>query len=280
MKSMTGYGATTAKVGRGRLYIELKTVNHRYCEVSLRLPARMGALEAKLRECLQAKFQRGKLEVFVKELDSVFGPPELVLDVELAKQYQSALQRLQKSLKLQGKSDPLSLMGVQNFIQAKEKEGNYLNLWRDIQKLLILVVGQVEKMRHTEGAHLLADQKRRLKSLQALLKKIESRSQHNSKQRRSVFVTNPSNGNVETNLAPDKMDISEELTRLKSHAKQYENLLKQKEPVGRKLDFLIQEMHRETNTIGAKAADAEISGSVVDCKALLENLREQVQNVE
>ena len=280
MKSMTGYGAATGKVGRGRLYIELKTINHRYCEITLRIPPRMGSLESYLRGYLQDRFQRGKMDVYLKELDSIFGTAELVLDVELARQYQTALKRLQKSLKLPDRADPLALMGVEHFIQTKEKEGNYVAYWKEIQKLLATAVAQVERMRSSEGSHLLADQKRRLKTLQGLLDKIKTRSDRNAKERRTVLVENPVNGNMETNLSIDKMDITEELTRLKSHAKQYGGLLQKKEEVGRKLDFLIQEMHREINTIGAKAGDAQISGYVVDGKALLENLREQVQNIE
>jgi len=280
MKSMTGYGAAAGKVGRGRLYIELKTTNHRYCDISLRIPPRMGSLEANLKEHLQKRLSRGKIELFLRELTPVFGEAELVLDVELARRYQKAITRLQKSLKLVSNADLLSLMGVEPFIHTQEKEGNYLSHWRDIQKLLFQLINQVEKMRMKEGAHITADQKKRLKMLRHLLDKIEKRSLQNSKQRRNVFVSNPGNGNMETNLSVDKMDITEEVIRLKSHTKQYEGLFLAKEPVGRKLDFLIQEMHREINTIGAKANDADISSCVVDGKSLIENLREQVQNIE
>lgn len=280
MKSMTGYGSATGKVGRGRLTIELKTINHRYCEISLRLPPRMGALEAPVREYLQSRVKRGKVEVFLKELDSLFGEPELVLNVALAKRYQKAIGDLQKTLKLSEKTNLLSLVGINSLVQLKERVENYVSRWREIKKILARVVDQVEKMRLKEGGHLLADQKKRLKALQGILCKIGMRSGSNSKERRTVLVSNPSSGNMETNLTTDKMDITEELIRLKSHAKQYESLLKSREPVGRKLDFLIQEMHRETNTIGAKAADAAISSLVVDGKSLLENLREQIQNIE
>lgn len=280
MNSMTGYGAASGKVGRGRLYIEIKTTNHRYCDITLRIPPRMGSLESGLREHLQKKLSRGKVEVFLRELTPVFGEAELVLDVALAKRYQAAVHRLRKSLKIAGEADLLSLMGVQPFIHTQEKEGNYLSHWREIQKLLAQAVGQVETMRRKEGGHITSDQKRRLKTLLFLLEKIGKRSLQNAKRRRSVLVTNPGNGNLETNLAVDKMDITEETIRLKSHCMQYRDLLGSREPVGRRLDFLIQEMHREVNTIGAKANDADISSHVVDGKALIENLREQVQNIE
>lgn len=277
---MTGYGHASGKVGKGRLYIELKSINHRYCDVAARIPPRMGGLEIKLRDFIQSRFQRGKVDVYLKELESVFGGPELELDVALAKKYLYAIRRLQKGLRIGSHTDLLSLMGVQNFVKVKEKEGNYIVFWKPIQKILSEALSHAEKMRLREGGHLAADQKKRLKIFKGHLVKIEKRAVHDSKTRRMAQVVNPANGNLETNLTTDKMDITEEVTRLQSHAKQYEHLLKAKEPVGRKLDFLIQEMHREINTIGAKAGNAAISSHVVECKALLENLREQVQNIE
>ena len=281
MYSMTGYGHASGKVGKGRLYIELKTVNHRYCDVSMRLPSRMGSLEIRLRDFVQERLHRGKIDLFLKEMEPVFGSPELELNVDLAKKYLHAIRKLQKNLKIPPQSDPLTLMGVQNFVSVKEKEGNYAQCWGAVQKIARQALANVDKMRLREGAHLAADQKKRLKSLQEHLAKIEKLSRHDSGVRRAAQVMKPSNGNGgETNLSADKMDVTEEVTRLKSHAAQYTHLLKLKEPVGRRLDFLIQEMHREVNTIGAKACNAAISSHVVECKALMENLREQVQNIE
>jgi len=279
MKSMTGYGVATGRVGRGRLYVELKTINHRYCDVSLRIPPRMSALEGRLREKLQNVLKRGKVELFFREVEPIFGGAELVINVDLAKQYQKALKRLQRSLQVTSQADLLSLVGMNPFIQSKEKEGNYTSYWSSIRNLMSKVIDQVEKMRRREGAHLLKDQKKRLKELQSHLRQIGVRSHKNSKRRRATYVVSPGNGNGGNQILTDKMDITEELIRLKSHADQYGGLLNAKGPAGRKLDFLIQEMHREINTVGAKGADARISRSVVDCKALLENLREQVQNI-
>lgn len=277
---MTGYGHATGKVGKGRLYIELKTVNHRYCDVSMRIPSRMGEVEIKLRDFVQTRINRGKVDLFVKEVEPVFGSPDLALNVELAKKYLGAIRKLQKSLNLPGQADVLSLMGVQHFVEMKEKSGNYAAFWRDIQKVAAQALKSAVKMRHREGAHLAKDQKKRLKNFEGHLSKIEKLALNDSKGRRAAQLLKPSNSTGEINLTTDKMDITEEVTRLKSHAKQYGQLLYIKEPVGRRLDFLIQEMHREINTIGAKACNASISSHIVSCKALLENLREQVQNIE
>lgn len=269
----------TGKVGRGVLYVEVKTVNHRYCDCAMRIPPRMGALEAKLREYLTGHFERGKVDIFLKEVEPIFGGVELVLNVDLARKYQRSLKKLQKSLRLSNGPDLLSVTGMDPFLQAREKEGNYLSCWKPIQKILEKAVLQVEKMRLKEGSHLLKDQRKRLGLFKSALNKIRSLSEKNLKERQNQKTENLNNGLGASLSSPDKMDISEELTRLLSHTLQYEELLGSQEPVGRKLDFLIQEMHREINTVGAKAADANISKLIVEMKALLESLREQVQNI-
>lgn len=279
MQSMTGYGVATGKVGRGFLYIELKTINHRYCDVVLRVPPRMNALEVKLREYLQGVLERGKADLFIKEVEPLFGSAALVLNVGLAKEYQEALRKLQKALHLRSDVDLLSRVGIDHFVQTREKEGSYLNYWGTIQRLLAQALKQVTAMRKQEGAHLLKDQKERLKSLQKQLREIEHRASRNAKARRNSNVGQVNHGNGNPSFPTDRMDITEEVIRLNSHTQQYWALLKSREPVGRKLDFLIQEMHREMNTVGAKAADAQISNCVVEGKSLLENLREQVQNI-
>lgn len=280
MKSMTGYGSAEGKVGKGRMYFEIKSINHRYCEVSFRLPPRMGSLESYLRDCIQSRLKRGKIDIFIKETRPVFGPQTLTLNVESAKEYQSAIRRLQKALNLPVKADPITLMGIDSFVRMQEREENYAVHWKGIRKIVEEGLKTLERMRVTEGLHLLADQKKRLKSLDGLLRKTESRAVQNARERRSALVLKPANGSLEPNMTTDRMDTTEEVIRLKSHVRQYDKLLQSKEPVGRKLDFLIQEMHREINTIGAKAGDADISSYVVEAKSLLENLREQIQNIE
>lgn len=270
MHSMTGYGTAAGKVGRGRLYLEIKSVNHRYCEISLKLPPKMGALENPLREALQKAFQRGRIECFIKEVEPVLGPAELTLDIDLARGYQKALRRLRKELNIAGPADPIAAAGLDPFVRVREPEGNYLKNWKAVERLLARAVNAAQAMRRREGQYLLQDQKRRLKMLERHLVRMRSRFL----KRRHHGVTA-----VDNNNGPDKTDITEELTRLQSHVRQYAGLLGKGGVLGRRLDFLIQEMHREVNTIGAKASDAKISGGVVEVKSLLENLREQVQNI-
>jgi len=280
MESMTGFGQAEGKVGKGKLYVELKTINHRYGEMNFRIPPRMGSLEGRIRDFLKVKIQRGKCDLYIREVEPVFGEAVLNLDLELAQKYQKAVEVLRKKLKSPQTTDILALAGVDRFIRAYEPDGDYSRLWRDVEKLLQKAWQQIEKMRRTEGTFLLKDQKKRLQLLDSALGKIEKISHRNLRQKQEEAVPDIMMNNQNPVSFNNKMDISEEVTRLRSHVEQYRDMLSSHEPIGRKIDFLIQEMHREVNTIGAKGQDAEIARFVVEVKAELEKLREQIQNVE
>ena len=166
---MTGYGSATGRIKKGRLFCEIKTINHRYCEISLRIPNRMSALESKIRDHLKGRVERGKIDIFMKELDPVWGGTTLMADVPLARQYQRVLGVLQKSLHLNTSANLLELIGAGTFIHSQEVEGNYEKIWSDVRRLFDQALKQVETMRRREGAHLLADQKMRVKLLKKIL---------------------------------------------------------------------------------------------------------------
>jgi len=290
MRSMTGYGTAEGPVGKGRLFIEVKSVNHRFCDINAKLPPKMGVLEALIRKYLQRIFARGKVDVYVKEKEPLFGGFTLSLDLELAKQYQRNFKKLSKELNLPADADFLRCVGIERFMQLEEREGSYERMWRQIGALLKQAAAHVVKMQQREGNNLLKDQKLSVDKLARVVKKMHREtarvfSQHEARVRKRVAGTNGAAADeqrlqMEVAYLGSRQDIAEELTRLESHIDQYRTLLKSKEPMGRKLDFLLQEMNRETNTIGSKAADSIISRLVVDSKALLERLREQVQNIE
>ncbi len=276
---MTGYGSAAGPVGRGRVILEVKTVNHRYCEIFFKIPPRFGFLEKDFRELLQSRLQRGKIEIFLKEVEPLAGEAELVLNVPLAKQYQKALQRLQKELGIPGKPNPLAWTSLDHFIHLRENGGDYTRYQKPIERILRKALAHVQTMRSKEGAFLKSDQTKRLRDFFKCVDRIKKVSRKDVAQRR-LQQASTALFNNEVSASPfTKIDVTEEVIRLESHARQYRGLLKLKEPVGRKLDFLVQEMHREMNTIGAKAANAEISQTIVESKSLLENLREQVQNI-
>lgn len=292
MRSMTGYGTAEGKVGKGRLFVEVKSVNHRFSEFNIKIPPRMGALDSRIRKCLQKFFERGKVDVFFKEKVALFGGVSISIDRELAHKYHRIVEKLQKELGIRGgSSNFLELVGLDKIIHIDEREGNYEKLWGQITRLLDRASTHVLRMKEREGDHIRRDQELRLTKIFNNLRHIKGGSaralkQHYDRVRRKVSgrqgPTQLDEQRVQQEVAilGGRQDIAEEITRLESHLKQYLGLLRRPEPVGRKLDFLLQEMNREINTIGAKAADAHISGLVVDCKAELERLREQVQNIE
>lgn len=290
MESMTGYGTAEGKVGKGRLFVEIKSINHRFNEINVKIPPRMGGLESHIRKSLISKFSRGKVDVFFKEKEPLFGGTNISLDTDLARHYKRMLTKMRKELGEEARGDLIQLIGLDRIIRVQEKEGSYERLWAQISKLVAKAVRGVIIMRGKEGEHIRMDQKRRLDRVQALTKKIRRQSdaalgRHFSRLRKKVQGAAGSQVDeqrlqAEVAYLGGRQDIAEELIRLQSHVKQYVGLLKHKDPVGRKLDFLLQEMGREINTIGAKGSDAKISQLVVDCKSELERLREQVQNIQ
>lgn len=291
MKSMTGYGTAEGRVGRGLLFVEIKTVNHRFSEFSIKIPNRMGVLESRIRKLLAPTFARGKVDVFFKEKEPLFGGISVSIDTDLARRYQHSIRKLRKDLGLPNDGDILSIVSLDRIARVEEKSGPYERHWGQISNLLQRAASQVIRMQVREGLHILRDQRRRLERVRSLTRRIKQQSdkaldRHLKRLRRKVGGMSEGTQADEQRLQMEvaylggRQDIAEELVRLDSHTKQYAELLRLGEPVGRKLDFLLQEMNREANTIGAKAADAHISQLIVECKSELERLREQVQNVE
>ncbi|MBT3182515.1 MAG: YicC family protein [Deltaproteobacteria bacterium] len=291
MNSMTGYGTIEGKVGKGRLFIEIKSVNHRFNEVNVKIPGRMSVLEALIRKHLQKKFTRGKFDVYFKEKEPLFGGVRISINKELASKYQNTLKKLKKELRLKNEIDFFSTVGLDRIIKIEEKGGSYVKLWGQISKLIDNVSTQVAKMRAKEGVFIKRDQVKRLNIVSSLVKQVQRRSKsvRGAHMERIRSKINGELGQTEVDeqrlqmeaaYLGGRQDIAEELVRLASHTQQYKDLVRSNGAVGRKLDFLLQEMNREANTIGAKASDANISQMIVDCKAELERLREQVQNAE
>ncbi len=289
MKSMTGYGTSEGKIGKGRLFIEIKSINHRFIEINVKIPGRMSVLESFIRNHLQSKFSRGKIDVFIKEKEPVFGGSTVSVDFDLAQKYKDAIDKLSKKLKLKSEQNFLSTVGLDRILKVSDEEGRYDKVWPQVSKLLDSAATSLAKMRNNEGKHIFIDQKKRLALLTKLVAKIKADSQRSVDghiRRMKKRVNDIHSGVDEQRLAVEaaciggKQDIAEELVRLESHLRQYLELMNENDSVGRKLDFLLQEMNREANTIGSKAADAKISQMIVDVKSELERLREQVQNIE
>lgn len=269
MRSMTGYGAAEGKVGRGKVFVEIRTVNHRYCDLMLKIPAKMGVLDPKVRKLLQGCIDRGKVDFFMKERIVIDPGVQLTINEPLVHQYQSVLRKLSRLLGQKVPSDLLNVVDVKDLLLVHEGEVSYEPLWSQIKRIVDQAVGKLNKMRAMEGKFLFQDQTKRVARIAQVVKQIHKLAAHDE-----VKLQNSDSSMAE------RVDVAEEITRLESHLSQYRGVLGQKGAIGRQLDFLLQEMNREINTIGSKALNVTISKLVIETKSELEKLREQAQNIE
>lgn len=292
MKSMTGYGSAECVVGNGRIFLEFKSINHRYCDIFLKIPPRMTSLDPLLRKLIQENVERGKIELFLKEKRDIVQTKALSVDVDLARGYQKCINKLKRELRLsEEKVGFFDVVDLEKLVSLEDAEVDYSKYWPQIKKLVTIALGKLDRMKQKEGEFIKKDQKKRLGTLETLLKQIDNKAV-SSISRYQMRMKKKLKGAINSTVVPqekidaelvhlaDKLDVTEELIRLKSHFSQYRQILNSSGSIGRRLDFLLQEMNREINTIGSKASDAAISSNVVNAKAELEKLREQIQNVE
>lgn len=290
MKSMTGYGASEGKVGDGVLFVEIKSVNSRFLDVNCKLPPKMNPIESKIRRLVQDNVVRGKVEVFLKDKREFGDPYELCLNWNLARQYKRCLSELTKTLGLEASSHLLEVVDLKELVTFYEKPIAFNRLWGQIEQIIIVALKKFEQMRVKEGSAIKRDQIKRLSLLTRLIGSIEKKSrartgEYRNKLRSKILENNcsgldPQRLESEVAIQTDRTDVTEEIIRLQSHVSQYRSLVTKSGAIGRQIDFLLQEMHREINTLGSKANDGDISRFVVSAKSELEKLREQVQNVE
>ncbi|MDX2227151.1 MAG: YicC/YloC family endoribonuclease [Verrucomicrobiae bacterium] len=292
MKSMTGYGRGEARTPQWQIICEVSAVNSKGREVAVRLPRELEELEARIKEAIGGKTARGKFSVSVSfhVLDSQ-ASARPVINRPVAQAHLTALRQLKKDMKLSGEVSLELLARQPGVFQTASESYDADKVWPLVSKALGVALMALIKMRQKEGAHLRKDIADRLKNLRSLRGAIAARAPEVVNQHRRNLHERIKNAGVdlpqdddrlikEIVFFADRSDISEELTRLDSHFKQLSGALEEGEPVGRQLDFLIQEMNREVNTIGSKANDIEISKRVVEMKAELEKIREQIQNIE
>lgn len=290
MKSMTGYGKGEVVNTPGRCVAEVKTVNNRYSEVSVKMPRSFMAYEHEVRKLVGSRVKRGKADLFIQwepAQSEVVIPP---INHAVARGYKQAFQELAHELHLSAEI-PLSLIiNQRNVLQesANEEQGDLLSL---VLQAVNGALDSLDSMREAEGDALLSDLKLRRSALSSLVDKVRQRTPevveeyHIKLQQRlnkilDTTEIDPQRLAQEVALLADRCDITEELVRLESHFVQFDDAIQLHEPVGRKLDFMMQEFNREVNTIGSKANDAAITSLVVQMKAELEKMREQVQNIE
>jgi uncharacterized protein (TIGR00255 family) len=274
--SMTGYGRGEAKSPAASVVVEIKSVNHRHFEAMLNLPASFWALESKLREQLRTQIQRGHVDVWLSFSAQALEHKVPVVDAALARQYLQAIKRLGKTLGLPSQADLRYVASLPEVVRVETRPAPLTRLEPLVRKALSKALQHLQAMRRTEGQRLVKDIRQRLQALMRLRREIALRVTANAQAHKSEAGAESKSGNGFS----ARTDVTEELVRLNSHAVQFGEFLRSRRPVGRALDFLIQEMNREVNTIGSKSLDAYIAHRVVAAKEEMEKIREQVQNLE
>jgi uncharacterized protein (TIGR00255 family) len=290
-RSMTGFGAGEIATASGRYGAEVRAVNHRFCEIVVRLPRDLTALEDRVRSLVQGRILRGRVEVAIIREDHGKRPRTVKTDLELATAYVSALNDLKRVLSLSGTLDLSDLISLPDLIRIEEQKEDLEASWPSIAGGLGVALDRLVAMRDMEGARLATDMLQRKERLADQIAEIQERAPlvvqeyHTRLSRRVAEMASNAPvdaGRLATEVAvfADRSDITEEITRFRSHLAQFQTTLAAGGAVGRTLEFIVQELGRETNTIGSKANDLAITRHVIAIKGELESLREQLQNVE
>ncbi len=291
LKSMTGFGRGEGDTALGRLLVESRCVNHRYCDINIKLPKRLTSFETRIKEIIRSQVSRGRIDVSFRLDATGEDKVQLNIDFHLAEQYCQALQSLKERFQLEGEITLEMLAGAKDLITAKEEAGDVEPYWQEVVLILKRSFQEMDDMKRAEGELLVKDLQQRLERIDRELEEIRKQfpSRFESYRNRLRERLQSLLGGIELDVhrfqqeiafLAERTDITEEIVRAKSHLVQFAMLLKGEDPVGRKMDFLLQEIHREVNTISAKVNDAEVSQRVVEIKSELEKIREQVQNIE
>ena len=291
VRSMTGFGRSQQTVGGLNIQVELKSVNHRYFEYGSRLPRAYNFLDDKLKTLVQSRVSRGKVDVVVYIEAAGDATAEVTVDHAVAKATLAALTELRDTYELRDDISTMALARMPDVLKTRPVEMDEEAVWEAVKTVAETAVDRFVAMRESEGEKLKADVLSRADLILEKVAVVEERNPQTVKDhmekvekrmRELLSTATVDEGRLLTEAAlfADKIAVAEETVRLRSHIDQLHKLMDSKEAVGRKLDFLVQEMNRESNTIGSKAQDLELARVVVDIKAELEKIREQIQNIE
>ena len=298
LKSMTGFGRGQYEDENFSVTVEMKTVNHRYNEVAIRLPRFLNPLEDKIRKTILKTVNRGRIDVFINADYTSSENCTLKVDKNLAAAYHKALQEVGaaiglEELNINSAQEVMYLSRCQDVINVKEGFFDVETVWPKVEQAVKEALDNLVTMRETEGGNIYGDFIYRTDLIAEKLTKIEERSPMVVEEYQAKLTDRLNNLLADHNITveperllqevaifADRASITEEIVRLKSHIKQFKNIINSDQPVGRKLDFLIQEFNREANTIASKANDYTLAQIVVEIKAEIEKIREQIQNIE
>ncbi|QAT63413.1 YicC family protein [Acidilutibacter cellobiosedens] len=292
IKSMTGFGRGESSDGIHSFTVEIKTLNHRYNDIVIKMPKHIGYLEERVKKIIKKYIIRGRVEVYINLEYINETNVDINVDIPLAKSYKSALERVAEELNIEEKITLDNIVSIPEIIKIQRKEEDEEVIWNCLKPAVEDAVDYIMNMRIKEGEELKKDVLLKINNFKEIIKSIEKKApfivneyKEGLRKRVSELLGDEFNLDEEKLMNEvvffaDKSNINEEIVRLYSHINQFESSLELNESVGRKLDFLIQEMNREINTIGSKVNDIEVNSCVVEAKSELEKIREQVQNFE
>ncbi len=291
IRSMTTFAKVHKEGENWSVNMELRSVNSRFCDVIIRMPKWMAELEDKIRRKVKESLERGRVELSIQFEASDLEIAAFKPDIVTAKAYWEAANQIKQSLNMPGDLELAQLLRLcREAIRPTETDTDMEVVWNRLEPVLNALLDKAISMSIQEGEHLLSDLKKRLDSIEEKVEWIEKRSKEHTKiaqeslrarikQMLEEFPLDENRVVTEAAFLADRLDITEEIVRAKSHINQFRKYLEQGGAIGRRLDFLLQELFREVNTMGSKSADQEISKAVVEIKGELEKIREQVQNI-
>lgn len=292
VKSMTSFGRASSEEGDKYLFtVEMKSVNHRYLDVNIKMPKSLIALEEEIRKLIKETLLRGKVDVFINFKRYSNGEGIAKLNLKLAESYYECLKKLEFELGIKNDISTIQIARFPEVVTIIEEEDSIEEMWQEIKPLIQEALRRMKDMRVLEGEKLKEDILMKLSSIESLVKSIDEISKEVPKhykkkleERLQVILDgvdiDETRLALEVAILSDKASVDEEITRLHSHIEQMRKTFDSKGPIGRKFDFIIQEMNREANTIASKSNDIDMTNLVIEIKDLIEKIREQVQNIE
>ena len=291
MKSMTGYGRAKEVRDGKTITVELRAVNHRYLDCTVKAPRQYGFLDDAVKKAAAARIARGKVEIFVGVEVEEGGDVAVTVNHQLAKRYLDALHDLSETYGLRDDVTVMSLAKLPDVLGSERIEQDAEAMTREVLAVFQQACDGFDQMREREGEKLAEDVRNRCAAIERMVGEVETRSPERVKEYCEKLLARMQEVLADTSIDEtrilteaaiyaDKTAVDEETVRLRSHLHQMDGMLKETQPIGRKLDFLVQEMNREANTIGSKANDVTLARIVVDIKSEIEKIREQIQNIE
>ena len=291
MKSMTGFGRSKLEENSREYIVEIKSVNHKYSDISIKLPRNIMCFEEKIKKIISNNISRGKVDVFITFNNYSDEGKDVVINKELAKNYIAQLKELASETGLEENIRLTEITKMPDVLQLKIADDESNVIWNELERCVNQAVSNFVEMRSVEGERIKQDLQTRINNVEGFVNQIFSyttglieeyvvKLRERVKEILNTDVVDEARLAQEIVIYADKCSIEEELTRLRSHIAQFKVLLETKEPVGKKIDFLIQEMNRETNTIASKSVKLEITNLAIEVKTAIEDIREQIQNIE